>query len=615
MDEIERTVGRARWRMNVALFLKLLSGSLTLGLALVALAWAAPKIWALESWGPRLDTLAWYRGWLAFGLATAVMLTAWRLWRSRLSRLDAAVEVDARFGLRERLSSAVALDADAAQSPVGQALLADAAERAERIDIRDQFPIRLETRALWLLVPVAAIVGLSLIPDAQTPQAAPLTPVVNDRKPIEVAVELAQKKLQEEARKLDERGLKEAAFDLKTLAKKLDSLPAGDSDLKKEALVKLNDVRDELDRKRSELGDAAAMRENLAKLKQPGEGTVQKLAQALAETDFEQAKELVQELARKLKAGELSEQERKRLGADLNQLAKAAEKLVQEHEQAKREIEDRIRQAQMAGDQEKVAELQQKLEQREAMDRQIEQVRKAAENLKQAGKSLQPQAKPNPNQPGQTGSGKSDKPAGEPNSDQKQPSSKQPSEQNPSGQQPSDGQAKPGESGENQTPSDEQQSVEQAQQALEDLAEQMEQMELDRDMLEQLQDLEQNLQECKNDINGCPNPGEQPGAGDSAKRGQQQMARGNGQGHGERELAEDQTGEYQSKVKGRLQRGETVKTGDADGPNLPGSSAAEARELIKSEMSRQTDPLEDQQLPRSQREQAKEYFEKLRGGR
>jgi hypothetical protein len=153
--------------------------------------------------------------------------------------------------------------------------------------------------------------------------------------------------------------------------------------------------------------------------------------------------------------------------------------------------------------------------------------------------------------------------------------------------------------------------MQEAQKALEDLAEQIEQMEIDDQMQQQLQDLEQELQECKDGINGCPNPGDKPG-GKDMKKGD--FKKGEGRGHGEREQQEGETGEYKSKVKGAIQKGETVKTGDADGNNLPGSSAAEARELIKSEMSRQSDPLEDQQLPRSQREQAKEYFEKLRGG-
>jgi hypothetical protein len=222
----------------------------------------------------------------------------------------------------------------------------------------------------------------------------------------------------------------------------------------------------------------------------------------------------------------------------------------------------------------------------------MEQLKKAAENLQKAGKAVEP--KPNKSQ--QTAKGQPNQ--GEPG--------KQGDEQKQNSGEPQSGQSKEGEES-----GDSQQQMQEAQKALEDLAEQIEQMEIDDQMQQQLQDLEQELQECKDGINGCPNPGDKPG-GKDMKKGD--FKKGEGRGHGEREQQEGETGEYKSKVKGAIQKGETVKTGDADGNNLPGSSAAEARELIKSEMSRQSDPLEDQQLPRSQREQAKEYFEKLRGG-
>ncbi|MFN9880472.1 MAG: hypothetical protein ACK557_18535, partial [Planctomycetota bacterium] len=198
---------------------------------------------------------AWYAGSLLVGLLLGVALAGFQLWRRRPTRLEAAVEVDQRYSLRERLSSALALDAKSADSDAGRALLADAAERAARIDVRDQFPIRLERRAAWLLLPIAAIAGLALIPDATSPQPVVVTPVVNEQKPIEVAVEVAKKSLEEKAKQLEEQGLKDAAADLETLARKLDAVPAGAAELKKEALVKINDVREQLEQKRSELGD------------------------------------------------------------------------------------------------------------------------------------------------------------------------------------------------------------------------------------------------------------------------------------------------------------------------------------------------------------------------
>jgi hypothetical protein len=568
MRELEQLVSAARWRLNFALFLSLCTRTLAIGLALVSVAWLAPKIWSLNSWLPGVEVPAWYWGTLSIGLLLGLIWAALQLWRRRPSPLDAAVEIDQRFALRERLSSAWALDPATADSAAGQALLADAAERAARIDIRDQFPIRLERRAAWLLVPIAAIAILALLPDAETTQPVAITPVVNEQKPIEVAVEVAKKSLEEKAKQLEEQGLKDAAAELETLARK------------------------------SELGNVETLKENLAKLKQAGEGTADKLTQALAESDFEQARELVKELARKLKAGELSEQERQRLSADLKKLAAAADQLVKEHEQAKRDLEAQIRQAQAEGNLQKAADLQRKLEQREAVERQMEQLRKAAENLQRAGDAVQPQAKPGQQQ------------SGEQENNQAQPKA--------GGQQkPSNAPASPGQSEksaeQNKNAGEGEEGLKQAQQALEDLAEQMEQMESDEAMQEQLQDLEQELQDCKDGINGCKNPGDAPG--ESRKRSRSDFAAGAGIGQGQRELEENETGDYRSKVKGRLQKGETVTTGDADGPNLPGGSAAEARELIKSELSRQNDPLEDQQLPRAQREQAKEYFQRLRGGK
>lgn len=592
MQAIERAVNIARVRLNANLFFRLVFRSLLVGLGFAVLAWSVPKIWPLENWLPGVTAGSWCWGSLLTGITLGLAYSLFSLWRQRTGQLDAAVEVDRRFGLKERLSSALALDEQAVGSPVGQALIADAEGRAARIDVRDQFPIRLEYRLAWLLAPIAAIVALGFVPDARTPEKVPVTPVVNETKPIEVAVEVAKKSLQERAKQLEEQGLKEAAADLQTLAKKFDSLPAGESDLKKDALLKLNDVRDELDKQRSALGNVEALKQNLAKLSEVSQGPADKLNKAITEGDFNEAKKLVEELARKLKSGELNEQERKQLAEQLQKMADVADKLAKEHEQAKRDLEEQIRQAQAEGDLKKAADLQKKLEKREAVDRQMGQLKKAAENLQKAGKAVEP--KPNKGQ--QTAKGQPNK--GEP--------SKQGNEQ-----KENSGDSQSGESKDGKESGDSQQQMQEAQKALEDLAEQIEQMEIDDQMQQQLQDLEQDLQECKDGINGCQNPGDKPG-GKKSKKGDFQ--KGEGRGHGEREQQEGETGEYKSKVKGAIQKGETVKTGNADGNNLPGSSAAEARELIKSEMSRQSDPLEDQQLPRSQREQAKEYFEKLRGG-
>ena len=114
------------------------------------------------------------------------------------------------------------------------------------------------------------------------------------------------------------------------------------------------------------------------------------------------------------------------------------------------------------------------------------------------------------------------------------------------------------------------------------------------------------IETAKNNCNGCQGQG-----GDKPKW--QDWAKGGGRGGGLREKQETETGSYKSRVKGKLQAGETVVTGHADGKNITGKSISEAREITQSSMSKRSDPLENQKLPKAQRDHAREYFEKLRG--
>src|SRR4051812_31273265 len=91
-------------------------------------------------------------GSLALGAVVALVLT----WRRRPSPLDAALALDRRFGLKERTTTALTLTEDQAQTPAGQALLADAHAQLARQDVRGRFPLRLSWRRA--LVPVGAAV-------------------------------------------------------------------------------------------------------------------------------------------------------------------------------------------------------------------------------------------------------------------------------------------------------------------------------------------------------------------------------------------------------------------------------------------------------------------------
>ena len=106
---------------------------------LAAIGLAVPKIWYLSFLQAESDYQNWVYSWIAGGALLGVLIPLVVTWRKTASQLSAAIEVDRRFGLKERLSSALTLEDEVAETSVGQALLNDAADQADTIDVRDEF--------------------------------------------------------------------------------------------------------------------------------------------------------------------------------------------------------------------------------------------------------------------------------------------------------------------------------------------------------------------------------------------------------------------------------------------------------------------------------------------
>ena len=98
---------------------------------------AIPKIWPLAVDGTTW-TVAWLAGAAVLGIATGLV---WAVF-SRPTELQAAIEIDLRYGLKERVSSALALSPTEQGTDVGIALLRDANQCVERIDVRERFRAR-----------------------------------------------------------------------------------------------------------------------------------------------------------------------------------------------------------------------------------------------------------------------------------------------------------------------------------------------------------------------------------------------------------------------------------------------------------------------------------------
>ncbi len=256
------------------------------------------------------------------------------------------------------------------------------------------------------------------------------------------------------------KGLEDANKNLKSLEKRFDELLDEKSTSKKDALVKLNDIKKQIEDRQRELGSKDELEESLNRLKDVSSGPAKQLADAMSKGDMKQAQQAIKELADKLKAGKLNEIEKKKLAKDLEQMAKELKNMLERHEQEKKKLEDQLKKALQNGDLDKAAELQEKLEQKQKQDNQMQKMQKMAENIQKCADCMKPGANGQPKQ----------------------------------GQQ---GQKQPGQNGEQQA-----QAMKDAAEALEDLAQQLEQMQMDLEEMDALEDLEKLAGECKGGMNG-----------------------------------------------------------------------------------------------------------------
>ena len=566
MNQIKKQVSNARRRMFFIQLVQTLSISLFVGLMIAAIALAIPKIWHLPFLAEAESVNIWNWGWIGGGLLAGLIGGIFWTWKTSASSLQAAIEVDQRCGTKERLSSALELSAKDIESEAGQALVRDANDRAETIELHEHFQFQPSRRVLLPILPALLVLGLIFVPDAVAKEVEPKV-VVEKKNEAKTAVEEARKKIAKKIEEMKAKGLKDADKNLESLQKKIDNLSSGlkDED-KKNTLVKLNNVKKQIeDRQRQLGGNSKALKKQLNQLKKINDGPAKKISEALNEGDFKDAQDAIKNLLQDMKEGKLSKKEMKKLANDLKKIAGELKKMAEKHEQAKKDLKDQINKANREGDLQKAAKLQQKLDKMQRQDQQMKKMEQMAEKLSKCADCMK------------QGNG--------------QPKQGQKGQQQQAGQQ-----------GNQPGSADMQDAIE----SLEDLEDMIKKMEGEMDELQDLEDIMDEIETAKNNCNGCQGQG-----GDKPKW--QDWAKGGGRGGGLREKQETETGSYKSRVKGKLQAGETVVTGHADGKNITGKSISEAREITQSSMSKRSDPLENQKLPKAQRDHAREYFEKLRG--
>jgi uncharacterized coiled-coil DUF342 family protein len=295
----------------------------------------------------------WFRWTLlgsALGVATiAAALMAW--WRAP-SNLTAALALDEKFDLKERVTTSVGLTLQEATSSAGQALLADVNQRVHALKVPERFPLRLSKSAA--LVPLGAVL-LTLVALLYDPALGTATTGEDSNKSSTVSnapeIQKQLDNLKKAPRAWPKDDLKsdklkeiEAAWD-KLVNKPLDPNNQEQVRERVQAIRELEEkMKDRLDGLKAQADQARALKQHLGKLAQSDQsakaglkdGPAKQLQDALAKGDTAKAREEIERLMKKIQEEKLKPEEQKQLADDLEKLEKQLQRLADRREQEER---------------------------------------------------------------------------------------------------------------------------------------------------------------------------------------------------------------------------------------------------------------------------------------
>ncbi|KAA5542756.1 hypothetical protein FYK55_14645 [Roseiconus nitratireducens] len=501
-----------------------------------------------------VDSSFWNRAWIFGSLAAAVLIALGYSLLTAPSPQRVALEVDKRFGLQERLSNSLSMSATDRESDFGIAVVEDADRRADKIRIADKFQFHLNKLG-WLplsVTPILAIVVLLVEPARPTDASSEtkIDPAVAAQ--VQRAALQLKKRIEQQRRNADAKGLEEARDLFEKMETDLNKITEKKNIDRKEAMIALNDLKKQLEERREQLGSSDQMRKAMAQMQSLQAGPAEEAAKSIAKGDFGKASQVVKELASKLRDGKMSDQEKEQLKKQVEQLKDQLQKAIDAQKQKQEQLKEKIEQAKREGRSQDAAKMQQQLNQMQQQSKQqMQQMQQMADQLGQAAQAMQ--------------------------------------------------------SGDSQ----------QAANSLQEMADQLGDMQQEMSELQDLESAMNDLSQSKQQMRcqscggaGCQQcQGMGMGQGDKPGNG---MGEGNGQG--DRPEEETDTNTYETQVRGKVRKGKAVISGFADGPNRKGISREDVKRAIESSFSEESDPLENQTLPRNEQEHVRDYFNKLRSG-
>lgn len=549
MEKLQRQVRSAHLRLTLQGLMRALTWCWFGTLSIAALLVGIDKAWPLgvEPWV--IGVVA-----LAVGLLVA---TIWTL-ATRRSRLEAAIEIDRRFGLKERVSSTLALSPVELATPAGKALAQDAMKRVESLHVPEKFGVRLSRWASLPLIPavVAFAIAYFVNPVARDNKVNATTQAAQQKKQVKESAKALKKKIAKQREDAEKKGLKDAEEIFKKLEKGTKDLTEAKDTDRQKAMIKLNDLAQDLEKRRQQLGMNDKLKEQLNQLKDLREGPADKMADALKKGDLGAAMKEMKKLKDAMNNGKMDNDAKQKLTKQLDEMQKKLSQMADQHERQKEELTRKIAEKRAAGQKDEAEKLEQQLSKMSKQDSQAKQMKSLSKKLGQCAKAMQ--------QGDQAGAAK----------------------------------------------------------AMDALKDQLNEMRQEMDEAEMLDAALDEIADAKDAMNckdcggkGCENCNGQMGRngkGSGKKKGGKGM--GKGRGEGDRPEEETPTGEYVTNVKQKYGKGSAVVTDLVDGPNIKGQVEQEIQTQFEDAKAQDADPTAEQALPRNIRDHAKEYFDALREG-
>lgn len=261
------------------------------------------------------------------------------------SRLEAALVLDHEFGLRERVTTLLTLTQEQAQTPAGQALLADVQQHLSGLSVGEKFPLRLRwsTAALPGCAALLVLAAFLYNPDLRMVQGSQNSRdklAAAEANEVEKSLNDLKKQLQgrnEENPKSEK--LKELENELARLLEQ--PIDPTSQDQVRERAQALRNLEEKMKERAADLKSLLEKKDNLSKElarlaladpKQgkvdPKEGPAKDLAEALAKGDMKKVQQELEKLARQIADKKLDQKQLQQLQQQMAALQQQLQRLA-----------------------------------------------------------------------------------------------------------------------------------------------------------------------------------------------------------------------------------------------------------------------------------------------